>query len=77
MTFERKRIGNIQECTMTVNSGYKYVAKFSGGNQWCMMETERFISNIGFKLINENGNLVSFNAQSGTFRFSIKEFYFF
>ena len=32
-----------------------------------------FISNISFKLRNENGEIVSFNGQSITFRLSIKE----
>ena len=37
-----------------------------------MMETKDFITSIQFRLINENGNLVSFNGQSVTFRLSIK-----
>ena len=58
---------------MTVDPGYKYVERFYGGIQWYMMESKDIISNIYFKLKNENGNLVSFNGQSITFRLSIKE----
>ena len=32
------------------------------------MDTKEFISSINLKLKNENGNLVSFNGQSITFR---------
>ena len=39
-----------------------------------MMESKDFISSISFKLKNENGDLVSFNGQSITFRISTKEF---
>ena len=39
-----------------------------------MMDTKGIISSIGFKLKNENGEIVSFNGQSITFRLSIKEF---
>ena len=38
-----------------------------------MMENKDFISSISFKLRNENGEIVSFNGQSITFRLSIKE----
>ena len=58
---------------MTVNPGYKYVEKFAGGLSWYMMESKGFISSVNFKLKNENGNLVSFNGQSVTFKISIKE----
>ena len=58
---------------MDVDPGYKYIEKFRGGVQWYMMETKDFISSNNLKLINENGNLVSFNGQSVTFRLSIKE----
>ena len=67
------RKSNIHNWTMTVDPGYKYVEKFSGGVQWYMMESKDIISSICFKLKNENGNLVSFNGQSITFRLSIKE----
>ena len=58
---------------MDVNPRLKYVEKFRGGIQWFTMESEGFISGINFRLRNENGNLVSFNGQSVTFRLSIKE----
>ena len=41
-----------------------------------MMESEDIISTIHFRLKNENGNLVTFNGQSTTFRLSIKEFFY-
>ena len=58
---------------MDVDQGYKYIEKFRGGIQWYMMDSKDVISNISFKLKNENGSLVSFNGQSVTFRLSIKE----
>ena len=73
MIFKGKRTGIIHNWTMTVDPGYKYVEKFAGGISWYMMETKDFISSINLKLKNENGNLVSFDGQSVTFRLSIKE----
>ena len=73
MIFKGKRTGIIHNFTMDVDPGYKYIEKFRGGVQWYMMENKDFVSSIGFKLKNENGNLVSFNGQSVTFRLSIKE----
>ena len=67
------RSGIIHNWTMTVDPGYKYVEKFSGGISWYMMNTKDFISSINFKLKNENDDFVSFNGQSITFRLSIKE----
>ena len=58
---------------MTVDPGYKYVEKISGGISWYMMQSKDIISSICFKLKNENNQLVSFNGQSITFRLSIKE----
>ena len=58
---------------MDVDPGYKFIEKFHGGVQWYMMESKDIISTICFKLKIENGNLVSFNVQSITFRLSIKE----
>ena len=58
---------------MTVNPGYKYLEKFSGGINWYMMQSKDIISSNCFKLKNENGNLVFFNGQSVTFRVLIKE----
>ena len=73
MIFRGKRSRIIRNFTMDVDPGYKYIEKFRGGVQWYMMETKGIISSICFKLKNENGNLVSFNGQSVTFRLSIKE----
>ena len=73
MIFEGKRYGIIYNFTMDVNPGYKFIEKIRGGVQWYMMDTKDFISSINFKLKNENGNLVSFNGQSITFRLSIRE----
>ena len=73
MIFKSKRSGIIHNFTMDVDPGYKYIEKFYGGVQWYMMESKDIISTICFKLKNENGNLVSFNRQSITFRLSIKE----
>ena len=73
MIFKGKRSGIIHNFTMDVDPGYKYIENFRGGVQWYMMESKDIISSICFKLKNENGNLVSFNGQSITFRLSIKE----
>ena len=73
MIFKGKRSGIIDNFTMDVDPGYIYVEKFRVGLQWYMMETRDIISSICFKLKKENGNLVSFNGQSITFRFSIKK----
>ena len=73
LIFKGKRSGIIHNFTMDVDPGYKYIEKFYGGVQWYMMESKDIISTICFKLKNENGNLVSFNGQSITFRLSIKE----
>ena len=73
MIFKGRKSDIIHKWTMTVDPGYKYVEKFSGGVKWYMMESKDIISSICFKLKNENGNLVSFNGQSITFRLSIKE----
>ena len=73
MIFKGKRTGIIQNFTMDVDPGYKYIEKFYGGIQWYMMESKDIISSICFKLKNENGDLVSFNGQSVNFCLSIKE----
>ena len=73
MIFQGKRSGIIHNFTMDVSPGYKYIENFCGGIQWYMMESKDIISNISFKLKNENNQLVSFNGQSITFRLSIKE----
>ena len=73
MIFEGRKSNIIHNWTMTVDPGYKHVKKLSGVVQWYMTETKDIISSFCFKLKNENGNLVSFNGQSITFRLSIKE----
>ena len=73
ISFRGKRSGRIHNFTMDVGPGYKDIEKFRGNIQWYMMESKDIISSIYFKLKNENGNLVSFNGQSITFRLSIKE----
>ena len=73
MIFKGRKSNIIHNWTTTVDPGYKYVEKFSGGISWYMMQSKDIISSICFKLKNENGNLVSFNGQSVTFRLSIKE----
>ena len=73
MIFKGRRTGIIHNLTMDVSPGYKYIEKFRGGLQWYMMETKDFISSNNLKLINEYGNLVSFNEETITFRLSIKE----
>ena len=73
MIFKGKPTGIIMNFTMDVDPAYKYIEKFHGGVQWYMMESKDIISSICFELKNENGNLVSFNGQSLTFRLSIKE----
>ena len=73
MIFKGRKSNIIHNWTMTVDPGYKDVEKFSGGISWYMLQTKDITSSICFKLKNENGNLVSFNGQSVTFRLSIKE----
>ena len=73
MIFRGRRSGIIFNFVMDVDPGYRYIHKFHGGVQWYMLETKDFISSINFKLKNENGELVSFNGQSVSFRLSIKE----
>ena len=73
LIFKVKKSGLIHNFTMDVDPGCKHIEKFRGGVQWYMMESKDVISSICLKLKNENGNLVSFNGQSVTFRLSIKE----
>ena len=73
MNFKGRKSKIIHNWTMTVDPGYQYVEKFSGGISWYMMQSKDVLSSICFKLKNENGNLISFNGQSVTFRLSIKE----
>ena len=74
--FKGRRSGIKMNFTMTVSPGYKYSCRFEGGIQWYMMESKDIISSISCKLKNENGELVSFNGQSISFRLSIKKFKF-
>ena len=73
MIFKGKRTGIIMNFTMQVSPGYKFINRFEGGVQWYMMESKDIISSISFELKNEDGDLVSFNGQSLSFRLSIKE----
>ena len=73
MIFRGTRSGVIHNFTLDVDPGYKSIEKFRGGVQWYLMESKDIISSICFKLKNENGNLVSFNGQSITFRLSKQE----
>ena len=73
MLFKGKRSGIIHNWTTTVNPGYKYVEKLSGGITGYMTQTKDVISSTSFKLKNEKNKLVSFNGQSTSFRLSIKE----
>ena len=73
MIFKGRKINIFHKWTLTVDPGYKYVEKFSGGISWFMMQSNDIISSICFKLKNENIQLVSFNGQSITFRLSIEE----
>ena len=73
MIFKGRRTGIIHNLTMDVSPGYKYIEKFRSGLQWYMVETKDFISSINLKLMNEYGNLVSFNGKTITFSLSIKE----
>ena len=73
MTFKDRRSGKIRNPTVDVMPGYKYIEKVRGGVQWFLMESKNIISSISFEIKNGNGNLVSFNGQSITFRLSIKE----
>ena len=73
MIFKCKRSGRIHNLTMDVYPVYKFIEKLRGGIQWYKMDTKDFISSINFKIKNENGELLSFNGQSITFRLSIKE----
>ena len=73
MIFKGRRAGIIHNFTMDVDPGYKHIEKLRGGIQWYMMETKDFISSVNLKLKNKNGNLVSFNGRSVTFRLTVNE----
>ena len=73
MIFKSKRSGIIHNFSLDISPGYKFIEKFRGGLQWYMLEPKDGISSTCFKLKNQNGELVSFNGESVTFRLSIKE----
>ena len=58
---------------MTIDPGYKYLERFAEAISWYMMITIDFISNINFKMKNENDELVSFNGRTLTFRLPNKK----
>ena len=74
MNFRGRKTGNTDNFTMDVNPGYKFIEEYRGGVQWYMMESKDIIYSICFKLKNENNRIVSFNGQSITFCFSMKQF---
>ena len=76
MFFKGKRTGIIDNFTMDVDPGYKYIQKFRGGVLWYMMESKDFISSICFKLKNENGNLVYLMANQLLSDYQSKKFDF-
>ena len=73
MIFKGRESIIIHNWKMTVDPIYKFVENFRGGISWYMMQSKDIFSSICFKLKTENGNLVSFNSQSVTFRLSTKE----
>ena len=74
MIFKGKMSGINHKFTMDFDPDYKYLEKLRGGVQWYLMSTKDVFSSISFKLKIENGNLVSSNGQSITFRLSVKKF---
>ena len=58
MTFKGKRSGINHNLTMVVDPGHKFIERFVGGITWYMMESKDVISSFGFKLKNENDELV-------------------
>ena len=50
MIFKSRKSNIIQNWTMTVDPGYKYVEKFSGGISWYKMQSKDNISSICFKI---------------------------
>ena len=73
MSFKGRKSNIIHNWTLTVDPGYKWIEKFSGGISWFMMQSNGIFSSVCFKLKNGNGSLVSFNGQSVTVRLSIKQ----
>ena len=50
MIFQGRKTNIIHNWTMTVDPGYKYVEKISGGVSWYMMQSKDIISSICFQL---------------------------
>ena len=73
MIFKGRKSNIVHNWTMTVDSGYKFVEKFSGGISWYLMQSKDIVSSFYSKLKNENNQIVSFNGQSITFRLTIKK----
>ena len=73
MNFKGKRSRKIHNFTLDIDPGSMYIEEIRGGVQWYMMCTKYCVSSNSFKLKNENGNVVSFNARSITFGLSIQE----
>ena len=68
-----KKSGVMQNFTLHVDPGYKFIEKFRLGIQYFMWKSEDFISKISSELKIENVNLLFFNGHSFTFRLSIKK----
>ena len=73
MVLKSERSGIIHNSPMNVSLGYNFTERLLDGVTWFMLHNKDIISSINLKLKNENGNLVSFNGQSITFRLSIEE----
>ena len=73
MIFKGNQIGTNPNFTMNVDPGYKYIKNFRGGKQWYTIEPKEIVSNISFKLGNENKELLSNFRQCIIFRLSIQE----
>ena len=63
-----RKTGIIHHWTMIVDPAYKFIEKFQGGINWCMLKSKDFISGVNFIFINGNTEIVSFNRQSVTFK---------
>ena len=60
MIFKGKRSRILFNFTMTIDPDIKYIHRFDSGIQWYMIGNKDFISNISFKLRNENGEISFF-----------------
>ena len=50
MIFKGRKSNIIHNWRMTIDSGYKYVEKFSGGISWYMMQTKVIINQRNMKI---------------------------